>query len=168
MNKKQNIIFLDFDGVLVTFRSNVGIPSYTKTKLCTKFDESAVRMVQDICDKFDCKIVLSTTWRNQFDTYGDADMFLIQIGFRSDILVKSDDNFNFKTSYVLNGGREDEILKWLGEEGFDKFNWIVIDDDCIFHNKEYQERLFITTMEDGLTYLDYSNICNFFSKKENN
>ena len=47
----KKFIFLDFDGVITTVRSN------------WKFDLEKVMMIQGLCDKTDARVVVSSSWR---------------------------------------------------------------------------------------------------------
>lgn len=85
MNFKMKVIFLDFDGVITTYNSK------------WKIDMNNIKIINDICDKTNAKIVVTSSWR---------------IGHRGDVLA-----FNgYLTQYIIKHNYLDNV-----QDTFDKF-----------------------------------------------
>lgn len=85
MNFKMKVIFLDFDGVITTYDSK------------WKIDMNNIKIINDICDKTNAKIVVTSSWR---------------IGYRGDVLA-----FNgYLTQYIIEHNYLDNV-----QDIFDKF-----------------------------------------------
>lgn len=62
----MKLIFLDFDGVLNSFRSCLafkGYPFPTPEETWSKFDLVAIGLIKRLCEETGAKIVVSSTWR---------------------------------------------------------------------------------------------------------
>ena len=78
-------IFLDFDGVITTYNSK------------WKIDMNKIKIINDICDKTNAKIIVTSSWR---------------IGYRGDVLA-----FNgYLTQYIIEHNYLDQF-----KDTFDKF-----------------------------------------------
>jgi hypothetical protein len=62
-NYKMNIIFLDFDGPLTNSRAYVAYDLPANRPLWTTADPVAIQMIKNLCNKYNARIVLSTSWR---------------------------------------------------------------------------------------------------------
>lgn len=127
MNKKnkQQIIFLDVDGVLTSRRCN-GFYD---------FDLWAVHFFKWVCKESGAKIVMSSAWRNirgSFDTFSKV--------FEGDL------HEDWRTG-ILNT-RGDEILEWLSRHP-EVGNFVAVDDD-IWDLDEVAQNTVQTSTEDGL------------------
>ena len=81
----MKVIFLDFDGVITTYNSK------------WKIDMNNIKIINDICDKTNAKIVVTSSWR---------------IGYRGDVLA-----FNgYLTQYIIEHNYLDNV-----QDTFDKF-----------------------------------------------
>ena len=144
----MNIIFLDFDGVMVTSRycsylERQGLPE-CDSKGRPKFDPKCVRNLKYIIERTGADIVVSSDWK-YIDSYKD----LLNMweernlpGFLTDVTPN------------LSKHRGDEIDSWLMECG-QYCNYVIIDDlpkDC-FNNHQYDRLISINPME-GLTQID--------------
>jgi len=122
---KNNIIFLDVDGVL---NSHLYIENYKGSreewiKLSERernLDPKAVKMLDQLCKDTNSKIVLSSTWR-----LGDEGKllkeFLSELNFKSEIIDC--------TGRCCSGIRGVEIYNWW-KDNKDKYNeYAIIDDD---------------------------------------
>lgn len=123
MNK---IVFLDFDGVITTLKSNWTI------------DNEKVELVKQICDATGAKIVISSSWRRytleqtieaittQETVYGHNPFpypeYIVGITSKMFGLKYADE----KTCYSLCRGVE--IDRWLWEHE-DVINYVILDDD---------------------------------------
>lgn len=115
-------MFLDFDGVVNTPIWNIENDKYT-CKFAMPSDNKvnnfqAVQWVSDFCQKYDYKIVVTSTWRYLCDYV----LCLKNGGLREGIEILG------STSIMRDKQRGDEISKYL-EEHQDVENYIIFDDD---------------------------------------
>ena len=125
-NDLDNILFLDYDGVVAL--------GFDIVKFRSVFDRGCLENVNKLCREFDLKIVVSSSWRT-VDDYIDM---LYDNGLDKDIPVIG------KTVETY-GPREDEIKQYLEEHIYiDKF--IILDDTRFIELNPY---LVETSVEDG-------------------
>ena len=81
----MNILFLDYDGVVNTImwgpngeRANYGFPDQNKVN-----DEQAVQWVSEFCEKFNYRIVVTSTWR----LHNNWAMCLANAGLRKTVKI---------------------------------------------------------------------------------
>lgn len=131
VSKKYRVLFLDIDGVLCTLRSHFayGLPGGLERHL----DPVAVRMLAKFCEESNCKIVLSSSWRDDLDLEAMS-CILMNAGFarvpwHSSWKTK---NFDVKTGWGMTqrGKRGDEIKQWLSENG--NPDYVILDDNSDF------------------------------------
>ena len=157
--KKFNLIFLDYDGVVnnLVFHTIDGEPTYyTKAWEEGKVDTDkevndfqAVAWLNKICRDFNCKVVVTSTWRGRPD-YKEC---LTNAGFKGEILGKTPN---------LGTIRGQEIFVWLNREENQKIvknvkDFIILDDDAdmgIFKNGH----LIQTDTFRGLGFHEYEKI----------
>lgn len=121
----MKVIFLDFDGVL-----NCRKYLLTHENQGVAIDPERLALLKQIVDATDAQIVLSTSWREQWQN-GDSEIDRIFAGFR--ILDKTPQ---------LPTGRESEIKSWLDDHP-EAGNFVVLDD--AFLGAEYLEGHFVKT-----------------------
>ena len=112
----MRVLFLDVDGVLNSIRSCYAYGGYPHTfdENCrSKFDWTAVSLIQRICRNSDVKVVISSTWR-KFFTYQE-------IGEGLDLPV-------IDSTPELPGWRGYEIKDWLDRHP-EVTEYAIIDDD---------------------------------------
>lgn len=122
----SKIIFLDFDGVITTLKSNWNL------------DKEKMELVKRICDATRAKIVISSSWRRYTleQTLELITTKQIEKGFQSflypeDVMDITSRMYGFKygnkeTHYGLCRGVE--IDRWLWEHQ-DVTNYVILDDD---------------------------------------
>jgi hypothetical protein len=116
----MTIIFLDIDGVLRTHKSdlensillNQEIPIRVYDR---KFDSKAVSNINYITHYTNAKIVVSSTWRNNF-TLQELKQIFKDRGITTDIIDKTEIGLT----------RGEEIREWLDRN--EVTNYVVIDD----------------------------------------
>jgi hypothetical protein len=138
MNKKENIIFLDIDGVLGTLKNGY-----------SNLDIYSINFLIWLCETHDFKIVIISTWRK----YTSEDVFKN--------IFKNCLHPDWRTSDLqkLNYGKHtrlEEINKWLSEHQVDKY--VYLDDDRI--DPEKSNPIKIDTFL-GLTYYTFKEICEY-------
>lgn len=135
----MNIVFLDVDGELTY--------SNYRNEETADIDVEKVKMLREICEKTNAKVVISSSWRgsetytpriyytlinilknNEIEVLGDTPY--INSEFEDDT-AKSTDEFSleeipyFKHKYGT--GRAAEIQKWISEHDVD--NFVILDDE---------------------------------------
>lgn len=123
MNFKMKVIFLDFDGVITTYNSK------------WKIDMNNIKIINDICDKTNAKIVVTSSWR--IGHRGDVLAFngyLTQYIIKHNYLDNVQDTFDkFIGNIVgmtesIGGWRGDEIKLYMNEHP-EVENYVILDDD---------------------------------------
>ena len=143
----MKVIFLDFDGVITTHDSK------------WKINMHKIKIINDICDKTDAKIVVSSSWRTGY--LGDLSAFherLKQYFIKYNYLDNFKDTFDkFINDIVgmtecIGGLRGDEIKSYMNEHP-EVENYVIIDDDSDMC--DYQLCHFVQTdTYDGITERD--------------
>ena len=135
----MNIIFLDVDGELTY--------SDYENEETANIDVEKVKLLKEICDKTDAKVVISSSWRGS-DSYTPRIYYiLIDILISNGIEVLGDTT-HIKTEFEggvsqniaettledlpylkikYGTGRAAEIKKWIGEHDVD--NFVILDDE---------------------------------------
>lgn len=143
----MKVIFLDFDGVITTYESN------------WKIDMNKIKIINDICDKTDAKLVVSSTWRMGYR--GDVSAFH---GYLTQYIIKHNYLDQFKDTFdkfinniigmteCIDGLRGNEIKSYMNEHP-EVENYVIIDDDSDMC--DYQLFNFVQTDTcDGITERD--------------
>lgn len=118
----MKIIFLDYDGVVnnLIFHKIDGEPDFYAEDRRVRMvnDFQAVAWLNKICREFNCKVVVTSTWRTRKD-YKDC---LYRAGFNGTILDKTP---------FLDKERGLEIYAWLSNnlQNYDIDDFIILDDD---------------------------------------
>lgn len=135
----MNIIFLDVDGELTY--------SNYKNKETENIDIEKVKLLKEICDATDAKVVISSSWRGTETDTPKCYYTLIEILTKSGIEVLGDipyigteyeeDVSQLMEEFTLNDlpdlhikygtGRSAEIQKWISEHDVD--NFVILDDE---------------------------------------
>lgn len=119
----MKVIFLDFDGVITTYNSK------------WKIDMNNIKIINDICDKTNAKIVVTSSWR--IGHRGDVLAFngyLTQYIIEHNYLDNVQDTFDkFIGNIVgmtesIGGWRGDEIKLYMNEHP-EVENYVILDDD---------------------------------------
>lgn len=139
-------IFLDFDGVIVTRRTNYKHP-----------DEACMSRFIRILKQFpDCVIVVSSTWRLLHDNdYVKA--LLHKYGVPKDIkiyftpeLIYHSTNANSLVCLAIPFGRGAEINQWMASTDIVIDSFVILDDD-VFDLQTHKERHVKTDSGFGLS-----------------
>ena len=120
---KMKVIFLDFDGVITTYDSKWKINMYK------------INIINDICDKTDAKIVVTSTWRMGYhdDVYACHERLKLYF-IKHNYLDNFKDTFDKFISNIIGmtecigGLRGDEIKSYMNEHP-EVENYVIIDDD---------------------------------------
>lgn len=120
-----NVLFLDFDGVVNTPQWYIDTDGKYKCKYNFPSDRKvnnwqAVQWVSEFCEKYNYKIVISSTWRK--DGFKVSKDCLINGGLRKSIEIIG------ITPVTYDRPRGEEISGWLLENP-DATNYLIFDDD---------------------------------------
>ena len=127
----MNIIFLDVDGVL----NSLAYFKQNKDKGRADISDYHLQMLAKIYHACDCKIVLSSSWR-ELDDESDIHIYCMY-KYLLDELARYDMEIIDKTP-VINMNRPLEIKTWLEEHGGkDNYNFVSLDDD--FSKDKYEK-----------------------------
>lgn len=140
MNRKKwlKLIFLDIDWVLIRFGNTSKIrktraDKWDKWWLITSLDEDLVNNLVKIVNETKCRIVLSSSWRNNDKLKEILHKQLME--YKTELLVSLSNMIIGQTPSYLNHWRGNEVLTWLNEyhktcEDWEYIqNWVMIDDD---------------------------------------
>lgn len=147
MDFKMKVIFLDFDGVITTYNSK------------WKIDMNKIKIINDICDKTNAKIVVTSSWRIGY--HGVVSAFhesLKQYFVKNQYLDHFKDEFNKFINNII--GMTDSVgtcrgneIKFYMNEHPDVDNYVIIDDDSDMF--DYQLFNFVQTdTYEGITERD--------------
>lgn len=121
----MKVIFLDIDGVICT-NSTYGKGTNNKWG-SYMFDQKAVIYLNFILSETGAEIILSSDWRHHYTLHEMREIFCYNgvlrgpIGFTPSLKTYTGDN--------LEGGRADEIKKWLQDNAWkNDIKWVAIDD----------------------------------------
>jgi hypothetical protein len=131
---ESKVLFLDIDGVLVTFKC---FNRFSKVE----FDPVAVKQLNRILEETDVKVVISSSWRHSWK------LSELLNYFRREGINITDERCLGITDDLPDRPRGDEIHKWVIEHRPKKIV-IIDDDDDMSH---VQSALFKTDTTVGLT-----------------
>lgn len=141
----MKVLFLDIDGVLNSIRTchaYLGYPSPHPThRDWDKFDDVAVHLIRQLCERTECKIVLSSTWR-LYKGWEDLGEFL-----KLPIIGRTPDAITRRRGY--------EIDLWLKENQVEKY--AIVDDDSDM--EPHQFPYFVqTSNKDGMSFDNFEKL----------
>jgi hypothetical protein len=155
LNKYDNIIFLDCDGVLnseIFFTKNYqlmtkydGIPFYKTVKKYlrklvkkkeisrmdyhkSQIDSDAVDMVSEICEKTNTAVVVSSTWRSGTSIKALQEMF-DYCGGTFTVIGKTGHSESRIRGVEIYEWLKEYSNKWFGVEHYDFYRYAILDDD---------------------------------------
>jgi hypothetical protein len=145
-NQQSKILFLDIDGVMVTWKS--GWDQKTGRSI---FDEACVNALNDLIDSTGAKIVISSTWRNGYTIKELQELFRDNgFWYSENIIGKTPElqpeNLGERIRWPLRG---EQIQSWLTSAKHDFSNICILDDDDDM--SLLIDKLIQTDWEDGLT-----------------
>ena len=158
----MKVIFLDFDGVIHTTRSMVGLKDtiyYDAKKLGCGVDPVAVGLIHRVCKMTGAKVVISSSWRITNDLSEMQTMFCDEFGWSDEIIIDITPIFNDP----LPERRGREIQEWinLNTVGDMHFQYVIIDDDSDM--LETQLKRFVQVDgADGFLFRDFKKVMELF------
>ena len=138
----MKIIFLDIDGVLT---SDMYEESRTEKRDDNRIDLSRVKLLADLVKASDAKIVLTSTWRV------DWNMIPLLCGVYGKYLNECFSKYGIsildKTPFIsILGDRRKEILTWLSRHRSEVESFVILD-DMDFGWEELRSRVVITNSQ---------------------
>lgn len=157
-----NIIFLDFDGVICNPETCIAegeIAGYNY------LDPVSCRLVRRLCEEYNCRIVISSSWRKLYDQYalqGILGAVCPSLGH----YMYTDDRWKTPT---INGvpydehGRGKEILKWINTYSTEFDNFVILDDDSDM--EPLMDNFVRTDAFQGFRLKDFIKACEILKRK---
>lgn len=124
MKQEMNIIFLDIDGVLSTFRFIDYQEKYCECSYYDadkNFDPICMKNLKTLIEETNSYIVLSSSWRLSKELVDCIIENLNQYGINNRLFSSTGNKST----------REEEILEWLDNFRDMKVNYVILDDDVI-------------------------------------
>ena len=156
----EKYLFLDFDGVLNTGKyakqmKHEGIDPFDE--FGALFDPEAIANLKHIVELTGCKIILSSTWRNEGimrmrELWKDRNL-PGEIFSMTPILLSSsfqDAMTGEMMGFPLREAKALEINAWLDQNAGRDYRYVILDDEDYFFPKQ-QEHLVLTDDKEGLT-----------------
>jgi hypothetical protein len=131
VEKEKPIIFLDIDGVLATvtqYNLSTSSKSWLRNYDVYPFDKKCVKVFNEILEKTDADIIISSDWRNYFSMDELCDIFTINGVIKTP--VGSTPIYPTSMSNLCKN-RSGEILEYVKENNIT--NWVAIDDIDLSH-----------------------------------
>lgn len=150
--EKDFAIFLDFDGVLVTFRSTVG--NYAMGTMDNP-DHVALRFFDNLNRAFPrVGVVISSTWRQgKHAEYGVFD-FRNMFAFAGCSGIRLFSDWRTKS---LSGIRGTEIQEWLNRHP-EVGGYLIVDDDSDMLPEQKDNFVHVKDGREGMMYRDFDRI----------
>lgn len=146
----MNVLFVDFDGVVNTpmweMRNDKPICRYGMPNDNKVNNYQAVQWLSEFCQKYDYKIVVTSTWRMD-DNYKEC---LINGGLREGIEILG-------CTDILHTSRAEEIAKYLKEHK-EIDNFIIVDDEPI--GRKFSKHFILVRDDVGFNEREYMKCSN--------
>lgn len=163
------VVFLDIDGVVNTFQIYKEPPSHIPESQLRLHDGyyvdmcntsslrvsniQAVTYLDKMCHEFNLKIVISSTWRCNFEKVKQS---LYNSGLSKDIEIIGKTGPHEETRGL-------EICRWLDEHGKEIDDFIILDDDSDMF--PLHKHLIKTNTYAGITIETYQSVISYFNNK---
>lgn len=165
----EKYLFLDFDGVLNTGNyqkcmKKEGIDAYDEYG--PMFDPQTVEYLRQIIDKTGCKVVISSTWRNE----GIARMKQMwkDRGMPGEIYSMTPILLSTTFQDAMNGellsaptkqAKALEIDMWLQKHASKDARYVILDDEKIFIGEDYYNHMIEVNDQEGIGVYEVHRIC---------
>lgn len=157
MGEKINVLFLDHDGVIC-------LPNqWGKRNECSsdidsyfdKFDQKSIKILNEIIDKTNCEIVISSDWRFRCklelmqELYSRRGVLKIPVDYTSVEGIEIPKNFKWNEKFETEQTRTLEIIQYL-KSNPQIDNWVAVDDMDLRKNITNKKSEIIEVREWGL------------------
>lgn len=165
MSLLRPVVFLDFDGVIMTrssYMKNNGKPprpegpTWTRDHAMSRMDPEIVSRVSDLCVQIRAEVVLSTSWRNLYDNGPIIEaLYLSGLDRRVEVVGATP---SFASRY-----RGAEIRAWLDEHRplWTMEDVLVLDDDSDL--EPFLARWVRSTFDEGFTEANHAEALALFA-----
>lgn len=131
----MKVLFLDHDGVICLYNDwGKRIESSSDPNAYfDRFDPKAVKMLNQIIEKTDCEIVVSSDWRFNCSLESMGELYSVRgiikkpIGYTSLEGFDAPKDFKWEKSFEIPQTRSLEIIQYLNENK-DIESWVAVDD----------------------------------------
>jgi hypothetical protein len=131
----MKVLFLDHDGVICLYNDwGKRIESSSDPNAYfDRFDPKAVKMLNQIIEKTDCEIVVSSDWRFNCSLESMGELYSVRgiikkpIGYTSLEWFDAPKDFKWEKSFEIPQTRSLEIIQYLNENK-DIESWVAVDD----------------------------------------
>ena len=157
--KKIKVLFLDVDGVLNSYN---GLIKRGGQGLMDIYIEHE-KLLEDLVDRTEVKIVLSSTWRLGKSIDQIRSFFRFKT-LQEAIIDKTPDHLKLYNFEGKDTSRGTEIQEWLVTKGSNVEDFIILDDNddmC-----PYMDKLIQTDFNYGFTYIQYLEALDILLGKE--
>lgn len=124
----MKIIFLDFDGVISTYEKG------------WRFDVEKIKLLKEIVDKTDAKIVVTSSWKRGFTEVDNFIKSFYNKPRNKDLKKVTIFDWFAKSIYDItdnNGSwRGDEIQRWIDKHNEEIESYVILDDDSDFRDNQ--------------------------------
>jgi len=120
----RKILFLDHDGVICLY-DNWGSRLKSGKKF-DDFDKNAIKVLNQIIEKTDCEIVVSSDWRYH-GTLEEIQQLYIDWGI-SKAPISTTFISPFQSTSILERARASEIKHWVDDNLTEDDRWVAVDD----------------------------------------
>ena len=157
----MKVLFLDIDGVVQPFNLRDNIVIYKDVR-CVKFNKKSVKVLNEIIDKTDCEIVISSDWRHHYDLEGLQIIFEFN-GIKK-VPIDTTEIEVYTNAIHLEDDRVIEIKNWLKKNKVEKF--CVVDDmnldieNFVHCNRTYNEGIKQTGIKEKIIKILNNGISN--------
>ncbi len=173
-----NVLFLDIDEVLKnnlnrrTDKEHINLIVKGKNHH-DRFNPRLIDNLNLLIERYNFKIVLSSTWRKLFDIYTMNDIFKNQMGIKGEIIDYTTQKY-LDTDYrerrewegdnAVPRDRGLQISDWLWEDKYNVVNYLVLD-DSIDAKYGHEDNYHQTDGRYGFDYVSYLMCIEKFDKK---
>jgi hypothetical protein len=155
------LIFLDFDGVLNSYRTVWGAPQGKNGWDENHLDPVSIGLVRKLCELTDAKIVISSTWRDHYSN-DELKEILAKKGWPDAPIIG---RTRSTLSYRFRGS---EVGEWMEDfvhrDGNKVESWVILDDNHWFFTEKTSQGSFFSEQPLVKTdELEGMSIANFYS-----
>ena len=151
-----NIIFLDIDGVICNPETCIAegeIAGYNY------LDPVSCRLVRRLCEEYNCRIVISSSWRKLYDQYALQGILGAACPSLGHYMYTDD---RWKTP-ILSGCRGGEIKTWIDKWCSQFYNFVILVDDSDM--EPLMDNFVHTDAYQGFRLKDFIKACEILKRK---
>lgn len=162
-----NVLFLDIDEVLNCNNNDTTDAEHVHIIVRgmehhDKYNPRLIHNLNLLCERYDFKIVLSSTWRKLFDIFTMRELF-VTMGIKGELIDYTtkrylDTDYRERIEWDTSAKPRDrglQISAWLNEDKYNVSNYLVLDDstDASYGHEDNYHRTFGKYGFDYVSYL---------------